>query len=343
MTTEVYKHDYFGDTAQCNTAHDLEVEVKWLINEIIKPDLPNIIDNFSMCLELLQSDQEFTLPLTNGKDEAKNSESPVIKGLIVRQGEFITDLQVVLTFGQYKKGKQVIAKMDTGQKYLLVQFGTIVMKLKDMLLKLQNLQMIEDIDEFYSVLSSVLEELNESIDLLQNPPHELTFPGNNNGPLKQMFSDHINLFESIHHQIALEITIFRNELSIEFRNLTKVTKHPWNQIDLRTGKCFTEQIKDQLKTNRDKNLTEVLQQHGLQVTESSLMNNIMSTFNSDSVTLPEAQDYLRRCMGFDKKVVMEIEKIALTTSDPSLISISSKLHGLKICISNHFNNLSAHK
>ncbi|CAG59131.1 uncharacterized protein GVI51_F05071 [Nakaseomyces glabratus] len=343
MTTEVYAYDYFGNKEQCGAENDWEVEVEWLIKEIIKPDLPNIIDNFSMCLEMLQSEQEFVMPLSNGKEESKNSGSPIVKGIMVRQGEFIIDFQVMMSFGQFKKGKQIVAKMKPSQKYLLVQFSTTIMKLKDILIKLQNLQMIEDIEEFYNVLESALEELNDCIDTLQNPPHGLTFPGNNNGPIKQMFDDYDNLFESTHHQIALDITIFRNELCVEFKNLTKVTRPPWDQVDLRTGKCFAEKIKEELKEKRNMNLEQVLQSHGLQINQPSLLGNIVSRLSSESVTLPEAQDYLRRSVSFDKRVVMEIEKASLTTSDPSLISISSKLQGLKTCINNHLSNLSAHK
>ena len=65
----------------------------------------------------------------------------------------------------------------------------------------------------------------------------------------------------------------------------------------------------------------------------------MSTFNTEATTLAEAQRFLSRCVTFDNKVVTELEKLAITTSDPSLISITSKLAALDGTISNHYINL----
>lgn len=66
MTTELYPNDLFGGPDQYDFVKDLAAERFWLVNEIVKPELPNILDNVEKCLEMLHSDQVFKMPISSG-------------------------------------------------------------------------------------------------------------------------------------------------------------------------------------------------------------------------------------------------------------------------------------
>ncbi|CCD25988.2 Rav2p NDAI_0G02130 [Naumovozyma dairenensis CBS 421] len=370
MTTQLYPNDYFGGVENFNSKSDHAKERHWLINEIIKPELPNIIDNVEKCLAMLNSDQIFKMPISNTSanatattnknmstitrtvqnDSSTSSSSssaastsnncPSIRGIITRRGGYILDFQAMVKFNEFKKGKQILFRMNTGKNYPLLQIKRIHENMEHILQLLEDLQLIDDILEFIKKFGTVLNLLNDSTDLLTNPPEQLIFPYNNNEMMKEMFQDSHLISQSTHHEISLELVLFKNEISIDFRNLEKVTKKPWCEIDPQTGKSLTDKVKDELKSNRSKNLTDILKSNGVQLEQPSLLNNLMmSTFNTETTTLQQAQKYLSRCVTFDNKVVMELEKIAITTSDPTLISISAKLTALEGSISNHYTNL----
>lgn len=98
-----------------------------------------------------------------------------------------------------------------------------------------------------------------------------------------------------------------------------------------------------MTNERNKTLSKILSENGVQVQDSTLLNHIISSFQSEAITLPEAQELLRRGVTFDNRVVMECEKLIVSTSDPTLISISAKLNSLKASMANHQANLVASK
>lgn len=338
MTTELYPNDSFGGPDQYDYQKDLAAERYWLVNEIVKPELPNILDNVEKCLNMLHSDQVFKMPISSGVNGGTNG--PCVKGIVSRQGRYLLDFKAVVKFPEFHKGRQIALRMNTGTKFLLTQIQSIEDNLHYILKLLEELQMIDKAEEFVDKLGKVLDLLICSINLLESPPRKLSFPDNNNIAMKQMFQDYQSLCENSHYEIALEILLFKNELCIDFRNLHKVLKKPWCQIDPKSGKSITDTIKDKLTTDRSASLATVLKNEGIQIEEPSLINNFMlSTFSTEATTLSQAQNYLNRCVTFNGKVVMECEKLAMTTSDPSLISITSKLSALENTVSTFYTNL----
>ncbi|KOH01042.1 Rav2p [Saccharomyces eubayanus] len=345
MSVELYPNDRFGAAAQYDEHKDAMAECSWVIEEIVKPQLPNIIDNFSKCLEMLESDQIFKMPISNGipNENSKQNDSPTVKGVITRQGEYIIDFHIIVKFPQFQRGKQVMFRMNTGLNFLLVQFSKIMTHLKSILEILNQLQLATDVNEFGDKFDVAMELLNHSLALLQNPPRDLVFPEDNNYAMKEMFQDCYSICESTAHILGLELTLCKNELCIELRNLIKVTKKPWCEIDNRTGKSFCDDIRNQVTNERQKNLSKILSENGVQVQDSTLLNHLISSFQSEAITLPEAQELLRRGVTFDNRVVMECEKLIVSTSDPTLISISAKLNSLRATMTNHQANLNANK
>lgn len=337
MTAEVYPNDYFGGPEGRNVNQDRITERNWLIEEIIKPELPNIIDNVERCLEMLKSDQVFKIPISSGSSEF--GETASVKGIVARRGNKLMDFQAVVRFPEFHKGKQVLFKKHPGADFQLQQIESITSNLETVLGRLEELQMTADSDTFIDKIGQILQLLTKSINLLQNPPRSLSFPDSNNYAMKQLFQDYGSLCESTHHEISLEIVLFKNELCVDFRNLSKITKRPWCDINPNTGKSFGDKIKDELTQDRSKNLSDILGTNGVHIEQPTFINNLMSNFNTEWVTLPQAQYFLNRCVTFDGKVVIENSKVALTTSDPFLISTSSKLNALENSVSNYYTNL----
>lgn len=343
MSTELYPYDLFGDASKYDRDQDCQNEKVWLVNEIVRPNLPNIIDNVERCVEILYSDEIFKMPISNNtgaNNKINIKDSAVLKGIITRQGTNILDFQMMLSFPEFRQGKQMIYKMDTTKKFPLVQLEEIGEYLEQSLQLLEDLEVEDNIPQFINKFDKVLKLIAKSICLLQNPPKSLMFPFNNNSIFKTFFPHCEDGISSSHHEISLELSLFKNELCVDLRNLNKVTKKPWCNIDPSTGQSVVDKIKETLTHERSKKLNDILKEHNINIEESSLFNNlIISTFNKDSTTLEQAQSFIARCVTFDNKVVTEIDKLSITTSDPNLITITSKLNALEYAISNHFTNL----
>ena len=369
MTTALYD-DGTHENVQ-TSAESSVLQKKWLITEIIKPELPNLIDHVEKCLELLSSEERFVMPLSNGSNipngtnsnisspsSASNSNSSSttnttnsstsIKGTITRQSGYIVDFHAVVKLPDFNKGRPIMLKMETGKKYPLVQIQSIISNLAQSLNLFDELQQISEsktleFDEtqlFEKKIGKILELLTQSITLLQNPPRELIFPHNNNNFLKNNFGESYEACESTHHLVNMELVLFKNEVCLDIRNLTKVVKRPWCEVDPNTGLSFADKVRDRLKQDRNGRILEILKEHGLQVDDASVLNNLLSSFSvTERITLPQANNLLARCVTFDGRVVTECEKVSINTSDPTLISVSAKLTGLENKISNQYVNI----
>ncbi|SCU96715.1 LAFA_0G07712g1_1 [Lachancea sp. 'fantastica'] len=334
MTTELYPDDYFGDCPK----QDQQGERKWLINEIIKPELPNIIDNVDKCLELLTSDEDFKMPISSGLPNESNG--AYVRGILTRNRGSITDYQLIVKFKQFNRGKQCAFKMDTSSPYRLKQIDAITENLTKVSDLLDALQQCEDAGQFEGHLVEILDLLSKSINLLHYPPQNLLFPYNGNALLKRMFTNSESSFQTAHHVLNIDLVILRNEISMDFRNLQKVTTRPWCDFDAATGKTFTDKIRDKLKAQRGKKVSDALHEEGLEIEEPSLLRNVFPHKNAyRATTLDEAHNVLARCVTFESGLVSECEKVSVATSDPSLISITSKLGALENCVSNYYTNL----
>ncbi|KAG0672036.1 hypothetical protein C6P41_004778 [Kluyveromyces marxianus] len=369
MTTALYDdgtHENVPTSAESSV-----LQKKWLITEIIKPELPNLIDHVEKCLELLSSEERFVMPLSNGSNIPNGTNSNIsspssssnsnssstnnttnsstsIKGTITRQSGYIVDFHAVVKLPDFNKGRPIMLKMETGKKYPLVQIQSIISNLARSLNLFDELQQISEsktleFDEtqlFEKKIGKILELLTQSITLLQNPPRELIFPHNNNNFLKNNFGESYEACESTHHLVNMELVLFKNEVCLDIRNLTKVVKRPWCEVDPNTGLSFADKVRDRLKQDKNGRILEILKEHGLQVDDASVLNNLLSSFSvTERITLPQANDLLARCVTFDGRVVTECEKVSINTSDPTLISVSAKLTGLENKISNQYVNI----
>ncbi|QEU61089.1 Rav2 [Kluyveromyces lactis] len=351
MTTELYNDGTYNNAPTYEERSLLQQT--WLIKEIIKPELPNVMDHVEKCINQLSSPEKFRMPLTNGNSVSVNTsgaapDSTSIKGTITRQAGYIVDFQAIIKLPDFNRGKPIVLKMDLDKQFPLVQINAIIKNLSSVLSLFDELQQLselhdmnlDDIHTFHNKIGKILELLTQSITLLQNPPRELVFPHNNNSFLNDNFSESHDICESAHHLVNMELVLFKNEICLDIRNLTKVIKKPWSEIDSKSGLSFSDKVRDRLKQERNGKIVEILKEEGLQVEQTSVINNLISSFSAtERITLPQASDLLARCVTFNGRVVTECEKVSITTSDPTLISVSAKLNGLENKISNHFVNI----
>lgn len=349
MTTELYPYDDFGDNSTINIQKDRKHELGWLIKDIIKPELPALIDKVEDCLSILNNTEISRMPITSGAS-ADNVNAPQIQGIITRQGSYILDIQFALKFPQYRKGQLMQFRIDDSAapqvpkptRFAIPQLEATNDKLLEILQLLENLELIDDDESFVKIFGDALVATTQMINVLHSPPSELNFPHDNNCMLKHFFGDKFNyLCESVHHVISLEAVICKDEVILEFRNLDKVIKRPWCNLDEQSGKSVVDVIKEQQKEERNKSLQDILLANNIEVEEQNLLNTFMqTTFNKESTTLQQAQFFISRCVTFDRKVVTEQEKVSTACSDRLLVSLASKLDEVEKSIGNHFANLS---
>ncbi|KAG0664481.1 hypothetical protein C6P45_000632 [Maudiozyma exigua] len=348
MSTELYNSKLTRDNKSTIAKEDQRRELAWLIKDVIKPDLPSVIDNVEECIELLNSNEISRMPITTGAISTQ-SNSPQIEGIVTRQGPNILSLQFTTKFQHFHKGQIInfkendnIGNLKYVRKFPLLQLDIINKGLSQLLQDLEDLEMIEDDIQFVDTFSRIITSIMHLINVLQNPPDELNFPFDNNGLLKHFYNAHFEeLCNSIHHLLSLEIVLSGDQLVLDFRNLDKVIKNPWCHIDPVDGTSVVDKIKEQQKHNRNMKLEDILADNHIIVEEPTILNNLMqSTFNKESTTIQQAQFHISRCVTFDNKVVTEQEKVSISCSDQELIKLVTKLNSLEERISNHFNNLS---
>ncbi|KAL6945191.1 hypothetical protein ACO0QE_002639 [Hanseniaspora vineae] len=390
MTTELYPNDYFSNNEAKNPDHEL----KWLVDEIIKPQLSEILDTLQKCAEMLDSEESFKLPITSKDDnileyiQHKVSKSAfsnadantlhsscdgLLKGTITRTKGAITDYQLLVQFTKFRKNQpQMIhmcrhpnilsndpkvtdaeAKKIKGEKsesksesqaltkepseielHQLVatqKYTNIAINI------IQNLQKTTNVHEF----KKLFQELNQLFVLLINtitkPMDVLQFPRFTKPLLPQL--------ESQHHLLVPEIVIISNEIVLEIRCLQKFDKKPWSNIN-KEGKSTCDLIKMELHDPKKK-LTDILHNHHINIVEPSLFHSIMTYSSSGTsgggqfanVTLTEAQDILSRSVTYQNQLFLEMGKVAVSTSDPYLITVCAKLAALQKTIYNAHLNL----
>lgn len=324
------------DTTNISGVVNCHEELQWLINEVIKPELPNVIDHFERCISLLTSDNETTLALsTDGEDGS-------VRGVLVRRGEFITGLRASFRLPSFKQGSTLPFRMD-GPQMLLVQLGTTVSVLRDAVDQLQDLQDTLDPHLFAKGISEVHANTQSALNQLSDPPSQLTFPHNAQNTMKHLFSNHDELCGKPQDSdmLNLELVVCRTELLIKLRHLRRAMTAPWNKVDCTTGQSFVDEIRDELTKSRTMNLRQILESRDIKVRESGILASTMAAFHSDTqqVTITEAQKYITRGITFDRSVVLEKSHVSARATDPALISICATLGGLVARVAKHNTNL----
>ena len=368
-TSESTKHTHTTTTSNGSPTERRVNEKIWLIKEIIQPDLPSILDTIRECIDLLNSNQIFNLPISNGGGKPlsefpneldipssllTSGDKPSIQGIVVRQGVFVLDIRLVASFPNFRKGKPMNFKRSGGstmgdlssQKFPILQLQLIDTTLVKIEKSLNGLKFIEaggKIEDFERVFLETLRDTEYITGLLERAPSEVVFPLSGNRLVKNFFHrDYKMLCESNHHMLSLDLTLLEDSISVDLKNLDKVVKRPWCDVDAQSGLSKVDKIRQQLHSESDEELKGVLERNDIYVMEpSGMINFIHSTFNTERTTLEQARFHVLNCATFDNCVVTVIGELKVTASDPNLIDLNTKLKALNGKIRNHYDNLIA--
>ena len=287
----------------------------WLVDSVIKPELPQVIETLTRCLEMITSStQPIKLALTSSRTEQA-------KGVITRIGDEIVDLDVTLSLNTFSKKLRL--KMKPQCHLQLLQWTELIKLVNTALTDVVILQECEQFDEFFSQLNKVIVCLGKCNTAINNPHFDVLFP-QHKMDLTTVFDSDGNLLEHYKDRLTMDFFLLNSEITLELKSLTTVTEEPWNEIDSQ-GNSHADRLRDDLKHHRIQ-LNDVLEheKHGL-------FSQMFHKFT--------AHDYLTRAITFHDRVVIEVEKLSINCQDPVLLAVGAKLNGVEHLISKMYKNL----
>lgn len=324
--------------------NSLDRELHWLLQQVVKPELPQIIEALQICSNLIlyNSPQHpdhknhiergpgITLPVSSGKLEA-------LKGIVVRDGAYITKMSVALKDRNFNR---VINRLHLTKPMLLPQIITAKKSIDAAItLMVQADSIFDGVPgdgneskahvqhhvELISVFNELLRELLTAKNSLQLPTQpELVFPMH--VVSQQYFDPELPLL------LALDIYISQAEICIDLKDLHRVTEKPWSEIDTATGKSYVDKIRDNMSNGIDEIMPESSDKE-----DSGMLGNVFSHL----LLRPkyEPQDYITRCITYNNTVVMLSKKIEVLSPDPILVSAFTKLDSVEYIVSSFMENI----
>ncbi|KAK6457762.1 RAVE subunit 2/Rogdi [Scheffersomyces xylosifermentans] len=343
-------------------------ELHWLTAFIITPEFPQIIEALQICSNLLlyNSPQHpnaskhvergpvIKLPVSSSKSEA-------LKGIIVRDGAYITQLTVTLKEHHFNKH---ITRLHLKKPILLPQIITAKKAIDSSIEIIEGLTKLTDcsdadhqklIDSFNDLLSNIITAKN-ALQLPTDP--DLVFPINKSPA---------DAFEpELLPCIAVDLYITQAEVCIDLKSLHKVTERPWGEIEATSGKSYIDKIRDEMKlpsasasmastttseishplnvSDIEKRLNEMTGHKEKSFTEPSapagILTNMMTSMSHLSLRPKhDPIDYITKCVTYNNMVVMINKKIEVSSADPVLVSAFTKLDSIEYLVSSFISNL----
>lgn len=321
----------------------LDRELHWLLEHIVKPELPQVIEALQICSNLIlynspqhpdpenhiERGPSITLPVSSGKLEA-------LKGIVVRDGAYIKKLSVVLKDRNFNK---VINRIYLTKPILLPQIITAKKSIDAAItLMVQADSLFDGVPadgnnssthlqhhvELISVFNELLRELLTAKNCLQLPTEpELVFP------MHVVASQ--NFDPQLPPLLSLDAYISQAEICLDLKDLHRVTEKPWCEIDETTGKSYVDKIRDNMSNGKNETPDMV------DTEDSGVLGNVFSHLLLRHKYEP--QDYITRCVTYNNSVVMVNKKIEVLSADPILVSAFTKLDSVEYLVSSFMENI----
>lgn len=293
-------------------------EQEWMIDTMVKPQLPNLLETLMLCSELLTSKVPIKLPITSARTEH-------IKGVLTRVGLDITEFQIVLDLPTI--GKKITLQLK--EKIILEQLQSLLDLIEfltqEIVFLQHDLESNAKISTFHEKLNVILQLLIKCNQILNKPTEDLMFPKHYLN-LKKNFNCNSNI-ESYQDKLTIDFFLLNGELSIECKSLHKITHEPWDIV--RKGKSYIDELREDLKHHKT-TINEIIEQNN----RTGLNLKHALGFNKFTV-----HDYLTRGVTFGESVVIEMESSLVHCQDPNLLSVSTKIKYLEHQISKMYKNL----
>lgn len=327
---------------QLKTA-SLDRELHWLLQQVVKPELPQIIEALQICSNLIlyntpqhpdpanhiKRGPSVTLPVSSGKLEA-------LKGIVVRDGAYITKMSVVLKDRNFNR---VISRLNLTKPMLLPQIITAKQCIDAAItLMIQADSIFDGVPanadgshshvqqhiELILVFNELLRKLSTAKNCIQFPTDpEIVFPLHVAPPA--------SFDPELPPMLALDIYISQAEICLDLKDLHKVTEKPWSDIDPETGKSYVDQVRDDISNGKQGRPPSP------EKDESGVLGNVFSHLLLR--TRYEPHDYITRCVTYNGAVVMVNKKIEVLSPDPILVSAFTKLDLVEYIISSFMENI----
>lgn len=325
-------------------SQSLDRELHWLLQHVVKPELPQIIEALQICSNLIlynspqhpdpknhiERGPSITLPVSSGKLE-------VVKGILVRDGAYITKMTVALKDRSFNR---VINRIHLVKPVLLPQIITAKKSIDAAITLMVQADLIFDgvpadgghselhvhhHTQLVSVFNELLHELQTAKNCLQLPTEpELVFPTH--------VVDSHQFDPELPPLLALDLYISQAEICLDLKDLHRVTEKPWCDIDEQTGKSYVDKVRDRMSSGSNERLPESLDKEDAGVL-GNVFNHLVLRHKY------EPQDYIDRCVTYKNMVVMLQKKIEVSSADPILVSAFTKLDLVEYVVSSFMENI----
>lgn len=295
----------------------LENELHWYIEQIVQPELPQIVEALTVCTNLLcqngptEKGPAVTLPVSLSKLEW-------LKGILVRDGEHITKMELQIKERNFNRH---VTQVSLARAIHVPQISDARDQIASAVVLLNQAASIfrgaptsgpehaEKHGQLTDVFAQLLRALLAAKTALQLPtdPH-VVFPSHVIRPEQ---------FEPpLPPAIALDVYLSQNEVCIDLKALHRVTEQPWADID-ESGKSYVDHVRDGLSAG--KNLEELV---------SPEASGIMAKLRRHH----DPNEYVTRCITYNRSVVMVQLKIDVLCADPMIMSAFTKLDSVEYLV-----------
>lgn len=338
-------------------------ELHWYIESIILPELPHLIETLEICHNLLlyntpqyiphanlEKGPPITLPLSSNKLE-------LLKGILIRDGAYITKLSITLNQSNFNK---LFNKLTLSRPIQLKQIIATKNAINDAIDILKEFpsqsKHCDDKSPNHTYLMDLFNKLSKNIVIakqnLQIPMDPgLVFPSNVTRP--EYF------VPNLPPNTAIDLYLNQAEICIDLKKLHIINEEPWCQID-QDGKSYLDNIREEMKlpsisspstvatptpatpSHTGTSHTSPLKLSDLDTKLNTLKHhNFFNNMLSSLALKPsfEPIDYITKCITFNNMVVMINTKIDVTSPDPVLTSVFTKLDSLEYLIGLFLSNL----
>ncbi|KAG7760452.1 hypothetical protein KL947_001296 [Ogataea haglerorum] len=318
-------------------------EQAWLIDEVIRPQLPNIKENLASCMAKISENNgdEFKFPLSS-----HNSET--LKGVISRSNFRVTGLSVSIRSKSI--GRALHLRLKDNSTLILRQLldcHDLIYNAINTISKIQTLQETQP-----AVLLKILSTLYGQIQLAKK---SLLFPTE-----AYMFPRYRlphQLFEpELPENVALDLVISNSDLSIDLKVVKPITHRPWDLIiDVPNRVSFADHVRAKISQDRTRSISTILCEEYRKLLDSRRKNGaenggfLKSVFAGNaepscSTVLKMSSKYLEESITYvdnsNSPVVVTIQETCdVVTSDPMLLSITIKLDSLEKSVGKLLENL----
>lgn len=335
-------------------------ELHWLISQVITPEFPQIIEALGICSNLIlynspqhpdeqkriERGPEIKLPVSSTKLEA-------LKGIVVRDGAYITQMTVQLKESHFNK---ILNKMTLKKPVLLPQIIEAKKSINAAvgLIERASGEVLDDCDHQHTRLIAMFHEMLREIQIAKNslqlPTNpELVFPLN--------VTPGSSFSPTLTPNIAVDLYISQAEVCVDLKYLHLVQDHPWCEIDSE-GKSYVDKLRDDMRlpsshasrastpaVTQPLNIADIEQKinqststtpDGLR-TQSNFVNNMWNHILLKPKHDPI--DYITKCITYNNMVVMVVKKIEVSSPDPVLVSALTKLDSIEYLVSSFLENL----